>query len=243
MRRSCGQGGDDLRGDARGVDEDPVREARVDLDAGHGDRRLQRRERLVLDLAERRAVHRVGAARAERRDVEQRRALADLLVGREADADRRPRQLGMGVQVGDRGHDLRDAGLVVGAQQRVARRGDDVVARARGEVRLGGRIEHGARARQRDDAAVVGAVHERLDAGARRVGARVDVGDEADDRVADRRRRSPAASRSRSRWRRPRRRRGRSRRSSPASSAASSSWPGVLGHCVRSRLAWVSMRT
>jgi hypothetical protein len=43
----------------------------------------------------------------------------------------------MRVQVGDRSHDLRDAGLVVGAQQRVAGGRDDVVAGARGEVRLG----------------------------------------------------------------------------------------------------------
>ena len=46
-------------------------------------------ERLVLQLADLGAVDRVGAARAEALDVEQRRALADLLVGREADPQRR----------------------------------------------------------------------------------------------------------------------------------------------------------
>ena len=56
---------------------------------------LERAERLVLELAELGAVERVGAARAEALDVEQRRALADLLVRREGDPQRRPRQLGM----------------------------------------------------------------------------------------------------------------------------------------------------
>ena len=50
-----------------------------------GDRHLVGAERLVLDLAELRAVERVGATRAEALDVEQRGALADLLVGREGD--------------------------------------------------------------------------------------------------------------------------------------------------------------
>ena len=60
--------------------------------------------------------------------------MADLLVGREGDAQRRARQLGMGRQVRDRGHDLGDARLVVGAQQRVAARADDVVAGAPGQA-------------------------------------------------------------------------------------------------------------
>ena len=87
------------------------------------------RERLVLELAELRAVERVGARGAELLDVEQGRALADLLVGRERDPQRRPRQLWVRGQIGDGGDDLGDAGLVVGAEQRVAARGHDVVAR------------------------------------------------------------------------------------------------------------------
>ena len=79
-------------------------------------------------------------------------------------------------------------------------------------------------------AAVVAAVDDRLDARAGRVRARVDVGDQP-DRPGRRR----AASRSRSRSRRARRRRGRPRCSSSTSIRASSSWPGVLGLCVRSR--------
>ena len=69
-------------------------------------------------------------------------------------------------EMGDRGHDLRHAGLVVGAQQRVAARRDDVVAGlARQHRHLRG-IEHRPAARQLDHAAVVAAVHDRLDAGA-----------------------------------------------------------------------------
>ena len=87
------------------------------------------------------------------RDVEQRGALADLLVGREGDADRRARQLRVGGQVGDRGHDLRHPGLVVGAEQRVAAGGDDVVAVLGGQGRHRRRVQSGALPRQLDHAA------------------------------------------------------------------------------------------
>ena len=166
----------------RRVDELAGREPGVDLDAVDGDDRLGAGEGLVLELAHGRAVQRVGAPGPEALDVEVRGALADLLVGGEADAQRRARQLGMCGQVGDRGHDLGDAGLVVGAQQRVAAGGHDVVAllaRQLGHVR---RVEHRVVARQLDRAAGVGAVDDRLDARAGRVGARVDVGDEPDHR-------------------------------------------------------------
>ena len=52
-------------------------------------------EALDLDLAAAAAVHRVGAARAEPRDVEVVGAAADLLVGREREPDRAVRDLGM----------------------------------------------------------------------------------------------------------------------------------------------------
>jgi hypothetical protein len=96
----------------------------------------------------------------------------------------------MGGQMRDRGHDLRHAGLVVGAQQRVAAGGDDVVPFLAGKLLEHRRIEHGAVARQLEHGAVVAAVHDRLDARARLVGAGVDVGDEADRRrvAVDRRR-------------------------------------------------------
>ena len=86
-------------------------------------------ERLVVDAADLGAVERVREVGAELLDVEVVDAAADLLVDGEADADRRVLDLGMRREVRDRAHDLGDAGLVVGAEQRRAVRRDDVVAR------------------------------------------------------------------------------------------------------------------
>ena len=55
-------------------------------------------------------------------------AAGDLLVDREADADRSMLELRIPLEVRDGGHDLRDAGLVVGAEQRRTVGRDDVVA-------------------------------------------------------------------------------------------------------------------
>ena len=78
-----------------------------------------------------------------------------------ADAHGRARR-GVAGEVGDRGHDLGDARLVVGAEQRRAVARDDVVADARREVRQLGRVEHLARvAGQHDRAARVGVVDDR----------------------------------------------------------------------------------
>ena len=162
----------------------------MDLDPADRDDRLGRGERLVLELADDRAIHGVGAARAEALDVEQRCALADLLVGREGDAQRRARHVGVRGEVRDRRHDLRDARLVVSAEQRVAAGADDVVADLRGKLGHPLGIEHRPPARERDRPAVVGAVHDRLDARTGLLGARVDMRDQPDGRrvVADRRR-------------------------------------------------------
>ena len=51
-------------------------------------------------------------------------------------------------EIGRGGHDFGDAGLVVGAEQRRARRGDDVVADLLGERRVVGEPQHGARDRR-----------------------------------------------------------------------------------------------
>ena len=87
-------------------------------------------------------------------------------------------------EVGDRRHHLGHAGLVVGAEQRVAARGDDVVADRVAQLGHPLGVEHRAAPRQRDHAAVVVAVHERLDAGAGLVRARVQVREQADHRRA-----------------------------------------------------------
>ena len=105
---------------------------------------LAGRERLDLELADTRAVERVGGLGAERLDVEVVGAAAHLLVDRERDAHRRAR-LGRAAEVRDGRHDLRHAGLVVGSEQRRAVARDDVVPDARRERRLLGRVEHLAR--------------------------------------------------------------------------------------------------
>ncbi len=179
-QRVAGELGEQPSRQPRGVDELALRPAGVDVDALEDDGHLGARERLVLDLAGLGAVERVGAGGAEALDVEQRRALADLLVGREADLQRGAGELGVRGQVGDRGHDLGHAGLVVGAQQRVAAGGHDVVAGLAGQHRHVRRVEHRAAARQLDAGAVVVAVHDRLHARARRVRGDVDVGDQPD---------------------------------------------------------------
>ena len=185
LRRAIGrERGEDPARERRGVHELAGGEARVHVDAVDDQVGAGGRERLVLELPDGGAVERVGAARPEALDVEQRGALPHLLVGREADADRRPRQLRVGGEVGDRGHDLGHARLVVGAEQRVAARGDDVVPDGVAQLGHPLRVEHGAAARQRDDPAVVVAVHERLDPGAGLVRARVEVREQADHRRA-----------------------------------------------------------
>ena len=242
-REVRGQGGEQASGEPRGVDELAGREAGVDVDAVDRHDHLGAGEGLVLQLAHGRAVQRVGAARPEALDVEERGALADLLVGREADAQGRARQLGVRGQVGDRGHDLGDAGLVVGAEQRVAARGDDVVALLAGQLGHRGRVEHRAVARQLDR----GRRRRRGGRSARRR-RRARPGSCRRGRSgrppACRRRRCRGAWPSRSRCRRARRPRAPMAVSSSTSIRDRSSWPGVLGVLpLPSRRDWVSTRT
>ena len=77
-----GQRGDDPGGEAQRVDELAGRLPGVDVDTGDSDD-ASRRRTFVLQLADLGAVDRVGAERAKALEIEQRRALADLLVGRE----------------------------------------------------------------------------------------------------------------------------------------------------------------
>ena len=110
--------------------------------------------------------------------------------GVKATQQSRPRHLGVLGEVRDRRHDLRDARLVVGAEQRVAARAHDVMADLRGKLGHPLGVEHRAPSRERDRLAVVGAVHDRLDARAGFLRARVDMRDQPDGRrvLADRRR-------------------------------------------------------
>ena len=106
---------------------------------------LPRVEGLGLDLAELGAVERVGVLGAEPLEIDVLRAARDLLVHREADTQRRMLDVGIPLQVGDRRHDLGHARLVVGAEQRGAVGGDDVVADLLREQRQLHRIEHAHR--------------------------------------------------------------------------------------------------
>src|SRR6186997_1939901 len=109
----------------------------------HADR--LRRERLDLELAETRAVERVRDVRPEGVEVEVLGTAADLLVDGERHTERGPRALRMAHEIGDGGHDLRDPGLVVRAEERRPVARDDVVADAFRERGKRGGIEHLAR--------------------------------------------------------------------------------------------------
>ena len=75
-----------------------------------------RREVLVLDAAHIAAIDGVGEVCAEARDVEERSALADLLVGGEGDAELAVGQLLFDKGLGG-GQDLSDAGFIVSASR------------------------------------------------------------------------------------------------------------------------------
>ena len=148
-------------------------------------------ERLGLDLAELGAVQRVGVPGAEALEVEVVRAARDLLVHREADAERGMLDVRIPLQVGDGRHDLGHARLVVRAEQRRAVGGDDVVADLLGEQRQLLGIEHDSLAGKLDHAAVVALVHLRVDARAGHVRRGVDVRDQPDrGRLLDARQRA-----------------------------------------------------
>ncbi len=242
LRRAVGrERGQDLPGEPRGVHELARREARMDVDAVDHEVGAGGGEGLVLQLARGRAVERVGADGPEALDVEQRRALPHLLVGREADADRRAREL-RDAQRGTRPRSSprpcppcrrrraacrRSWSRCRARRRRAARASAPDRARCRGA---------GARSRRRRSR---GARSARPRSPTRRGSCR---GAPA-ARSPARPRRSPAAWRRRSRWRPARRRRGRSARSSSTSRRPSSSWPGVLGEPVLSRADCVSTRT
>ena len=81
-----------------------------------------------LHLAGRRAVDGVRRDRAELVDGKVDDAAADLLVGVEHDLDRAVREVGIRDEIADRGEDLGDAGLVVGAEQARPVGDDELVA-------------------------------------------------------------------------------------------------------------------
>ena len=178
---ACGQRVHDRGGQVRGVDQLVLGPAGVDRHALDGDFGRVGREGLVDDLAQVRAVQRVGEVGLEIARQVGMHAAADLLVGREADADRAVRQVRVLQQVARRGHDDGDARLVIRAQQRRPGGGHDVVAHFLRQIgqRLG--RQHLAGIVGQDDVlAVVAAMDDGLDVGAGELGGRVHVRQQGD---------------------------------------------------------------
>ena len=151
---------------------------RVDGEAVDGDSGRCGVEVLVLDAAHVAAIDGVGEVCAEARDVEERGAFADLLIGGKGDAELAVRQLLFDQGLGS-GQDLSDAGFVVSAQQGGAVGGDEGLALQLLQEGEGGGLHDHAGAGQGDVAAVVVFVEDGLDILAGSVGGGVHVGDEA----------------------------------------------------------------
>ena len=129
------------------------------------------------------AVHGVGEVGAELFQIDLVDAAADLLVGREQDLDGAVLDLRILDQELRGIHDLGETGLVVGAEQRGAVGGDDVVADLVGERRMLGGADHlRGVGRQHDVAAAIVPHDLRLDVLAGAVGRGVHMRAEADHR-------------------------------------------------------------
>ena len=163
-------------------------------------------EGLVLEFTQRAAVDGVRHIGAELFEVEEGGAFADFLVGRERDGDAPVPVLRLGAgglcrldvaeqHFGHR-HDLRDTGLVIGAEQRGTVGRDERFALVLEQFRELLRREHQRCVAgtpdgrtERDVRPVVVADELRADVGAGGLGRRVHVGDEPDDFVGVARRR------------------------------------------------------
>ena len=131
-----GQAIDDGRGDLDRMLHLALGKTGMGADALDGDGGAVGGKRLVLDISGGFAVHRIGEVGAELFQVDLVDAAADLFVRREQDLDGAVLDLRMVDQELRRIHDLGEAGLVVGAQQRGAVGGDDVIADLFGERRV-----------------------------------------------------------------------------------------------------------
>ena len=102
-------------------------------------------EVLEHDLALRSTVKRICKVRAQLRDIEMRRAAADLLVRREAHGDAPVRDIAL-LQLLHERHYLRDPRFIVSAEQGVPARRDERPALERRQVRETLHAERPARA-------------------------------------------------------------------------------------------------
>ena len=150
-------------------------------------------ERLVSDFALFAAIQRVGAVRAELGHVEMVNARADFLIRGEGDAEFAVRGVG-GEDVFQRGHNFRDAGLVVRAEQGGAVRGDERHADQLFQAGERRGAERFAASGQKPVAAVVMLDDLRLHVFAGAIRRSVEMGDEAERGLllAARRRGQPA---------------------------------------------------
>ena len=172
------QHGVEFHRDERGVDHRVLRRTGVNVEAVDRDVRGGGVEVLILDLARRAAVHRVGQRRAEALQIQQRRAVADLLVRAKADRHR-PVHLRAGEQRLRRRHDLRDPGLVVRAQHGRPVRDDQGLSDVALQIRKLLRAQRPSALSQRDGAPVVMLDHAWLHVLPGKIRHRVDVGEKA----------------------------------------------------------------
>lgn len=175
-----GQHGMEGAEQVRGVHHAVLRVTGVDGVSLERDGDLAGVEALPFELADGPAVDGVGERAAERLQVEEGGAVADLLVRAEADAQARVRQLRVRRQARDEPHDLGDARLVVGTQERRAVGADEVLAHEpveHGEL-VGADGDEGARMLAADEVPARVAHDVRLHAAAGRRFRGVDVRDE-----------------------------------------------------------------
>ena len=162
-----------------GVDHRVLRAAGVDTEAVDGHDRGGGVEVLVADLTDILAVNGVGVGCTEALYIKQACALADLLIGGEADAE-----LAVGAVFSDDalqcGHDLGNTGLVIRTQQRGAVGRDEGLALHLAQEREDLRVKHRAGSGQRDGLAIVILVNLRPDVLAAGIVRRVHVGDKAE---------------------------------------------------------------
>src|SRR5262245_50692353 len=114
----------------------------MNVDAGDRDDGEVGGKGFRVDLPGAAAVERVADAGAESGQVEMIDTVADLLVAREADADRPVRNLRMGLQKRGGLDDDGDARLVVGPEQRGAVGGHERLAGEVAKLRIVGDAEH-----------------------------------------------------------------------------------------------------
>ena len=134
------QGVDHLGGEVQRIDQLALGGAGMDRDAFDMHLGAIGGEAFIFDLAQRAAIERIGEIGAEIGGQARIDAAADLFIGGEGEADPAMWQVRVFEHMPGGGHQDRHAGLVIGAQKRGARGGDDVMALFGGEIgRLGGR--------------------------------------------------------------------------------------------------------